>query len=217
MTPLASKAVPAGFTLVELLVAMTLLGFLTVLLFGGLQFGTRAWERSRELTVDDNAIRAVQTRLMNELANAFAARADCGNGCRAAAFEGEARSVTLLSTAYAVEGDRRNVHIATAVSGDGLGLRIESRGELAVAGQIQSQTVLDRLESLDFSYYGRAIGGRVPAWHDTWHQQRRLPDLIRVRARMADHRLTWPDLVIAPRMTALAGCAIDLLTHDCQE
>ena len=34
----------AGFTLIELLVALTLLGLISVVLFGGLRFGTRAWE-----------------------------------------------------------------------------------------------------------------------------------------------------------------------------
>ncbi len=34
----------AGFTLVELLVAMTLLAFLSITLFGGLRFGARSWE-----------------------------------------------------------------------------------------------------------------------------------------------------------------------------
>ena len=33
-----------GFTLVELLVATTLLALLSVVLFGGLRFGARAWE-----------------------------------------------------------------------------------------------------------------------------------------------------------------------------
>ena len=35
-----------GFTLIELLVSMTLLGFVFVILFGGLRFGSRAWEKS---------------------------------------------------------------------------------------------------------------------------------------------------------------------------
>ncbi len=34
-----------GFTLVELLIAMTLVAMLSVLLFGGLRFGTRAADR----------------------------------------------------------------------------------------------------------------------------------------------------------------------------
>ena len=34
----------AGFTLVELLVAITLLALVSAALFGGLRFGARAWE-----------------------------------------------------------------------------------------------------------------------------------------------------------------------------
>ena len=38
----------AGFTLLELLVALTVLGVLTALLSSGLSFGARVWERERD-------------------------------------------------------------------------------------------------------------------------------------------------------------------------
>ena len=34
----------AGFTLIELLVTLTLVGLISLVLFGGLRFGTRAWD-----------------------------------------------------------------------------------------------------------------------------------------------------------------------------
>ena len=36
----------AGFTLLELLISMTLLGLLMLVVLGGLRFGARAWERN---------------------------------------------------------------------------------------------------------------------------------------------------------------------------
>lgn len=216
MKRLPLRITQAGFTLVELLVTMTLLGFLTVLLFGGLQFGARVWEHSSEATVDDNVIRASQTRLSDALTLAYPQHISCGSGCQTLAFDGEAQTMTFLSMADASDGDMQRFQISTPVQSDGFILQIESRGELSVADQAHVQTVLSRIEALEFSYYGQTVGQRTPQWHATWRQQSQLPDLVRIRIRMADHRLSWPDLLIAPKITAWAGCAIDLLTHDCQ-
>jgi len=66
-----------GFTLVELLIALSLIGLITLLLFSGLRLGTRAWEgvettadRTAELRVARNFLeRALVQALMNSMAN----------------------------------------------------------------------------------------------------------------------------------------------------
>ena len=57
----------AGFTLVELLVAMTLLAFLSVALFGGLRFGARSWEAVVDSSAERDRIASTQTFLRDRL------------------------------------------------------------------------------------------------------------------------------------------------------
>jgi prepilin-type N-terminal cleavage/methylation domain-containing protein len=57
----------AGFTLLELLVAMTLLGLLMTVVFGGLRFGARAWERAETDSSGTDEIRLAQSILRHEL------------------------------------------------------------------------------------------------------------------------------------------------------
>ena len=60
-----------GFTLVELLVATTLLALLSVVLFGGLRFGARAWESgsaSIERTGEVQAVQELLRRTLSEIA-----------------------------------------------------------------------------------------------------------------------------------------------------
>ena len=57
----------AGFTLVELLVAMTLIGLISVALFGGLRFGARAWEAGNERAESFSQLEVVQSLLRREL------------------------------------------------------------------------------------------------------------------------------------------------------
>ena len=60
----------AGFTLVELLVATTLLALVSAALFGGLRFGARAWESAADRIERDGEIEAVQELLRRTLSEA---------------------------------------------------------------------------------------------------------------------------------------------------
>ncbi len=210
----APRKTETGFTLVELLVAMTLLGFLTILLFGSLKFGSRAWERTQEITADANVVRAAQSLLQDAIEHAYPLGEDCGSGCRAVAFDGEAHDLTLLSLAGSNDGGMTQMRIYAATGDSSLSLA--RRSELAADAATATQALLHGAADLDFGYYGMADGERAPAWHATWKSQHRLPQLVRVRLRLSDPRLSWPELVVAPRITAAMNCSVDLLTHDCQ-
>jgi len=61
----------SGFTLVELLVSLTLLGMLSLVLLGGLHFGRSVWEASETKTAAVDRIRAFQTVFKSELERAY--------------------------------------------------------------------------------------------------------------------------------------------------
>ena len=73
----------AGFTLIELLVALTLLGLISVVLFGGLRFGTRAWEAGNLRAEQLARVQAVQALLRRRISQALppkSAAADAADG-----------------------------------------------------------------------------------------------------------------------------------------
>ena len=57
----------AGFTLLELLIAMTLMGMILVLLFGGLRLGVRSWDASQRQVDTLNSVRSVENFLRREI------------------------------------------------------------------------------------------------------------------------------------------------------
>ena len=59
-----------GFTLVELLVALTLFALMSVLMFGGLRFGLRAWESGGERIDEAAQVEVVQNLLRRALSQA---------------------------------------------------------------------------------------------------------------------------------------------------
>ncbi|MEI9886379.1 MAG: prepilin-type N-terminal cleavage/methylation domain-containing protein [Rhizomicrobium sp.] len=197
-----------GFTLLELLVSMTLLAMLFVLLFGGLRFGMRAWQRGSETTDAVDSVRTVQDLLRSEIERACPRRSAAGpTDTPRVAFFGERSALTFLAPAPAAAGGARCVTAVLEVKPDG---RLK---RLALAFGVNPGTDLLRgAQDIELSYLGE--GG---AWVSGWSAQAALPALVRLRARFpqGDPR-SWPELFVAPRISAEADCTYDPTTKSCR-
>ena len=58
--------------------------------------------------------------------------------------------------------------------------------------------LMDGVQSVAFSYYGRYAPNRPLAWGERWQDRRTLPQLIRLRITLVGGR-QLPDLIVAPR------------------
>jgi hypothetical protein len=77
--------------------------------------------------------------------------------------------------------------------------------------------LLDHVAALRFAYFGPPRSGEAPAWVDQWTDRDRLPGLVRVAIeRDGAAFAAWPELVVAPRITANASCIYDALRSTCQ-
>jgi general secretion pathway protein J len=198
----------AGFTLVELLVAMTLLAFLSIMLFGGLRFGARSWEAVVKSSAERDQIVATQTFLRDRLSQLTLP----GSGRRLLAdaenrFNGEARQMEFIApwlSALSLGGLYRFT-LWHEDAGDGqLLLRWrpadadpEALEELSdLAGE---RVLLDGVTEVNLSYYGAADEDDPSEWHDQWENPAASPRLVRVHLVFADARRVWPDFVVAPK------------------
>lgn len=201
----------AGFTLVELLVAVTLLGFVSILLFGGLRLGTRVWERTETGFQSDRALHRTESAMVDAIGHAYPRFVHRSGTTGEVAFSGSSTSIAL--TAQTGDAGLADV-VITADQGAG-SLTVVSRSEIAGAAA-PATTILPGVASATFSYFGTAAGDTEPRWHDTWQSQRVLPRLVRIVVRMRDGRQTPLDLTIAPRIQAPMDCVFDVLTDNCQ-
>jgi general secretion pathway protein J len=204
-----------GFTLLELLVTMTLLAMLSVALLGGIKYGTQIWKKSEAAATDDNHARSVQADLAYSLERiypAFVATLRTG----LIDFDGRADRISFLTPNHALPGSLARVVIA-ASSDDATQLIYASRLELAPEAQSEKRILLRGLKSVEFSYYGRADSASPPIWHAAWQNKPRLPLLIRMHVALAAvGARPWPDLTVAPRVMADVNCVYDPLTKYCQ-
>jgi general secretion pathway protein J len=205
-----------GFTLLELLIAITLLGLILVLLFGGLRLGMRSWDAG-QLNVDTmNTVRSVEGFLRGELGRVYPYRWKKGLGQRMA-FLGERYKLSFVAP------------LPSRIGGGGLyvmSMMLEQNGDekrivwkqLPVSAQMQDFSMLEDAREMELvsaelsgveevwlTYFGPESDGAEPAWKDRWENDKRLPQLIRVQIRLK-HGAEWPDFVVAPMLSSdLAG------------
>lgn len=199
---------PRGFTLIELLVAITLFGLIAVLLFGGLRFGTRAWEAGIASSDRVAEVHLAQNFLRRQLSQARDIAPKEARALAEAPFEGmrqEMSFVSVLPDHIAVGGlYRLSVYVSGEVGRKRLVaswrlLRSEAGGP--GQGEPEETVLLERIEDVEFSYLAPGEDGAAGLWRNGWQEEDGLPQLVRIRVEFADgDSRYWPELVVAPRL-----------------
>jgi general secretion pathway protein J len=194
----------AGFTLVEILVAITLLGLLMAALFGGVQLGVRAWETSEERLDESSRLTTVHGFLRDRLAQAYLLEELAPGVAAGPAFAGEADRLSFITLMpeHLGGGFQRMVLAVTAA---------DERSDLAVTwwpaevdeaaldpDTLRRRALLVDVAELRLAYFGPVEGGQPPAWYEVWAQPV-LPQLVRVQLRFPDRDVrSWPELIVRP-------------------
>jgi general secretion pathway protein J len=195
----------SGFTLLELLVALSVLGFLVVALNQGVRTGLQFWgvqnrevARTAELDTTARVLRA----LLSGLPILPAATATIGGPPAAPLFAGKADELTFVGDLPNGLGGSQLVDIKLTLHGQRLVLLWSPhRHELAGAKVAATETELMRgVDRLQLAYWAPPSSGA--RWLAEWNGPG-LPELIRVSLSFAkgDSR-HWPDLIAAPLLWA---------------
>src|SRR5262245_45924092 len=207
----------AGFTLVELLVALTLFALMSVLMFGGLRFGLRAWESGSRLMDEAAQVELAQGLLRRELSQARLPSlviAEEEEHDTISAFVGTADAMSFVAPLPSHSGIAGlGVFLLSErqpQNGDGATLTLawkvfrpdEFNSQTAEAAEPDEERVLlEGFAGMELAYYGRFDSNLPPDWLDHWDGNFGLPELIRVRVSFpAGDRRRWPDLLVAPRL-----------------
>lgn len=194
-----------GFTLLELLIGMTLVGFILSLLFAGLNLGTRSWEAGEQRMATSSRQAVVVDFIRRAIEQTYPLRWRVGEEDRLA-FAGEAESLRFVGTVAMHDGASGNHLIALDLVDGEIGRDLVMRWQLPDPGapgfepieQAEPKVLIKAVKEMALAFFGAQSETEDPAWHDQWLDQKTPPELIRLQLTMENGE-TWPDIVAAPR------------------
>lgn len=215
----------AGFTLIELVLAVTLLAGMLAMAWGGLGYALRAWEAG-----DANGHRAADLRLSEnflrrELSEMF-----------------PMRWKDPMTLKFAFDGQKQSMRFASVrppgISAPGLSLVSlelipgaagrrtkdlvmrrappdDEAKDFAPLERADGTVLVPEVEAVEFGYFGAENDLNEPRWTDTWPYPGRMPLLVRLRVVTADgDRL--PEIVARPMLGEEAGCLENAFQRVCR-
>jgi general secretion pathway protein J len=196
------SAAEGGFTLLEILVAVTVLGLLVIGLTQGVRTGLNLWNAQTRRNATIAELDATARVLRNVLTSIPILPAGAsGTAPLAIGFKGEPTRITFVGELPTGLGASQRADITIELKlGRVLMAWVPHRHETP-AGPPPAPTeteLIGNVDDLQFAYWGTPNPNSAPAWLTQWDGPA-LPGLVRIRLGLAkgDPR-RWPDLIVTP-------------------
>jgi general secretion pathway protein J len=198
-----------GFTLIEVLIAMTLLGVMMVLLFTSLKICADSWEKGESKITDVNEIAVVYNFFQRDLSVAKPLWNDLpeGEGEKTFSFQGTAQSLQFVS-AFPASADRSGLQLFS------IGL-LEEDNEQVIKVRIvpfvpsvegvewhkEEVTLIKHVEDFTLAYFGSEDGVSEGVWTEEWLNKAALPRLVKINIHL-ENGSYWPEMIIDLKVTS---------------
>jgi len=200
-----------GFTLVELIIALTLLSLVMVLSASGFKFGSRVWERVESQSVHIDTLQAVQGFLRSSLSHSLVRdrlQEDNVNDASESAsllenlFAGGRQHLSYVSYSpqYGVDDYLYQYQLyldeqtnSLAITYSPYNIKLSNRDEKPLS-------IIEGVANIDIKYFsGFYNQGDNTSWSDRWDDVYSLPLLVKINVTFIDETKQWPELVIPMR------------------
>jgi len=188
-----------GFTLLELLVSLTLFSIISIGLYSGLSLAIKSISGGERHTKEVRHVIAIQRFLRNRLSNVQKKISKEHAGKMH--FSGQQHSLEFISdmpqsidqggyVAYKIAALDKGINISLIPYPE----HTEEDKETSFAEPVQIQDI----QQIIFHYFGAKAGERKKNWHTQWLKQSSLPTLIKIELQTNSNTL-WPAIIIAPQ------------------
>ena len=204
----------SGFTLIEVLIAMTSLSIMVVLLFGSLKICADSWHKGENKITDVNEVAVVYNFFQQHLAVAkpLLNNFDKTSNLQAMlAFQGKKQSLQFVSGFPASVGRSglQLFSIDLQKEADEQVIKVTIKPFFPMQdGQEHNETVvlLNGVSDFSIAYFGSDDGTdntiNTNSWHDDWLEKPTQPRLVKISIKL-DNGLFLPDMLIPLKITAL--------------
>ncbi|HEV2552083.1 MAG TPA: prepilin-type N-terminal cleavage/methylation domain-containing protein [Stellaceae bacterium] len=202
----------AGFTLLELLIGIAVLGLLMGMLFGGLRLASHQVEWRTARLDRGSRVTLVQAFMRRSLADARpleieGSRPSIAGPTVALAFDGTAEELEFVGPApeSAESGGLELIGLGLVRRGAAAGalslrVRAYDTGAGGATAPLRETLVLEGVRQAQFAYFGVIAGETAPRWHESWRELPYLPALVRLTLTLSGGERV-PDLVVALRLS----------------
>lgn len=216
-----SRAKPSsGFTLIEVLIAMTLLSIMVVLLFSSMRICAQSWEQGENKITEVNQVALVYNFFQRHLALAIPVSNDFLNQdtMNAATQSGVGGITENDNKTFSFQGRKQSLQFVSVFpasagrSGMQLFLiepRQQQDGEQVVNVTLtpffpvaegeewrrEEEVLLRHVSDFSLAYFGAAEGESAGSWHDEWLEKDVQPQLVKISISTTNC-VFWPDMII---------------------
>ena len=195
-----SRRLQAGFTLVEMLIAITILGLLMTSAFGALRLGGKSWEQGIRYADNTEALRSSSDFLRRQFAQLQPLTWHDGERT-VIAFEGNTSSLRFVAPAPAALASaglllmNLSVNRSDETTTVSFGTQIVDPGSVTwfSAAPSRQDVILVDLESAVLEYFGKIDDRGTPAWRSDWpHDATHYPLAVRLSTSTPATRSSIP-------------------------
>ena len=196
----------AGFTLLEIMVAMVVLALIVTTAFGAVRLGERSWEAGHARSSEMETMRSVAGVLQRQFNQILPLTWTRGTET-ILAFNGNRERIRFIAPAPQHGGSTGLFEYTLTVETDNDDARLvlsyhlhdpDMEGFAPDGSEPHRVLLVDQLKSASFDFYGAPVADEPPDWYSQWSfEAEAYPLLVQARLIRQDHQPQWPELVLA--------------------
>ena len=205
-SPTNLGAASKGFTLIEVLIALTLLSIMVVLLFTSLKICADSWEKGENKINAVNEIAVVYNFFQHHLATAKPLFNTTATGEKSFSFQGNSQSMQFLSAFPASAGKLGlqlfSVTLLEDDSDQYINVALVPFISLAEDEKPSKEevTLIKHVSEFKLSYFGSEDGLTEGSWNEEWVDKAVLPSLVKINIRLTNGYF-WPEMIFDLKVT----------------
>ena len=197
-----------GFTLLELMISLTIVGLILVIVFGSLRIGVRAWEKGEKDVEMRQRERIVLDLVKRQIASIFV-RVVKEKDDQPFFLKGDGESMEFISRIPMVPGNRAGLvyvkYVVRTKDGDKKRLMFSEKNTYIIEKVMEDQAEEDFFElipgaqNIEFEYLrGPSEDEEESVWQETWDPDSDKGAPLAVKIIVQESKDTAPIHVIAP-------------------
>lgn len=218
MTTESVRSCPRGMTLVEVVIALAILGMIATLALGGLRLGVRTWETVGQRVETESHAQIVRAFLRRTLAQATPVLEIGTDRKPRPVFRGDGESLSMVAplAEYLGLGGLQRLEFGVEDQGRNDGYRLVMTRALYYPPRSDSEkqpnegekperhVLIEDAARIEFEYL-RDLGDGQREWSGQWTGETEMPLAIKLAVEPLSERVPASDLVVPLRITMAKG------------